>query len=160
MIYVRRAEPADAAQWAALRAALWPDEDDASHAAEVSRFFARQRRGRGAMPEVVFVALEPGRPPHAVVGFAEVSRRNHAEGCETSPVAFLEGWYVVPERRRHGVGRALVAAAEAWAWGLGCHEFASDAVAENALSATAHRALGFEEVEVIRCFRKILGPGV
>jgi len=159
MIFVRHAEPADAAQWAALRAALWPDEDGAAHAAEVSRFFAGPRRGPGAMPEAVFVALESGRPPHTVAGFAEVSRRIHAEGCETSPVGFLEGWYVVPERRRHGVGRALVAAAEAWALALGCREFASDALAANTLSATAHRALGFEEVEVIRCFRKSLGPG-
>jgi aminoglycoside 6'-N-acetyltransferase I len=159
MIYVRNAEPADAAQWAALRATLWPEEDEAAHAAEVSRFFAGPRHGLGAMPEVVFVALEAERPPQALVGFAEVSRRNYAEGCETSPVGFLEGWYVVPERRRQGVGRALVAAAEAWARASGCSELASDAVADNALSATAHQALGFEEVEVIRCFRKSLSPG-
>ena len=31
------------------------------------------------------------------------------------------------------------------------------AVAENEVSATAHRALGFEEVVVTRCFRKSLG---
>jgi aminoglycoside 6'-N-acetyltransferase I len=90
------------------------------------------------------------------VGFAEVSRRAYAEGCETSPVGFLEGWYVVPARRRQGVGRALVAAAEAWARGLGCREFASDTLADNASSTCAHRALGFEEVEVLRCFRKTL----
>jgi aminoglycoside 6'-N-acetyltransferase I len=39
---------------------------------------------------------------------------------------------------------------------MGCSEFASDALAENTASAAAHRALGFEEVEVIRCFRKRL----
>ena len=33
------------------------------------------------------------------------------------------------------------------------------AVADNAVSAAAHRALGFEEVEVIRCFRKPLARG-
>ena len=38
----------------------------------------------------------------------------------------------------------------------GCREFASDAVAGNRLSAAAHLALGFEEVVVIRCFRKDL----
>ena len=113
------------------------------------------------MPEAVLVAETAGATP-ALVGFAEVSRRAYAEGCETSPVGFLEGWYVVPERRRQGIGRALVAAAEAWARGLGCREFASDAVAENTVSAAAHRALGFEEVAVIRCFRKDLtaGPAV
>ena len=102
--------------------------------------------------------MEDGPAGTRVAGFAEVSRRAYAEGCETSPVGFLEGWYVVPERRREGIGRALVAAAEGWAHALGCREFASDALAENSVSAAAHRALGFEEVEVIRCFRKGLAP--
>lgn len=158
-IHIRPAQPADADQWQALRAALWPEEDQASHAAEVSRFFAEPQGVPGAMPEAVLVAAAAG-PARALVGFAEVSRRAYAEGCETSPVGFLEGWYVVPERRRQGVGRALVAAAEAWARAVGCSEFASDALAENTVSAAAHRALGFEEVVIIRCFRKGLTPKV
>jgi aminoglycoside 6'-N-acetyltransferase I len=156
---VRPVEPRDAVQWIGLRAALWPEEDREAHRAEVSRFLADLAPGLGAMPEAVLVAIEPGSVTPALLGFAEVSRRLYAEGCETSPVGFLEGWYVVPEHRRQGVGRALVAAAEAWARSLGCREFASDALAENTLSTTAHRALGFEEVEVIRCFRKSLTPG-
>lgn len=158
MIHIRSAEPADAAQWIALRAALWPDEDRTSLAAEVARFFAEPESGAGVMPEAVLVATDADLP-NELLGFAEVSRRAYAEGCETSPVGFLEGWYVVPERRRQGVGRALVAAAEAWALALGCHGFASDALMENTVSATAHRALGFEEVEIIRCFRKDLSTG-
>jgi hypothetical protein len=38
----------------------------------------------------------------------------------------------------------------------GCTEFASDAEADNEVSAAAHRALGFEDVGLIRCFRKDL----
>jgi aminoglycoside 6'-N-acetyltransferase I len=155
MIPIRSVEPSDAAQWIALRAELWPDEDQASNEAEVARFFAEPASRGGIMPEAVFVATDADLP-NELVGFAEVSRRAYAEGCETSPVGFLEGWYVVPERRRRGIGRALVVAAEAWARGLGCREFASDALAENNVSVRAHRALGFEEVEVIRCFRKDL----
>jgi aminoglycoside 6'-N-acetyltransferase I len=155
MIHIRSAEPADAAQWAALRAELWPDEDAMSLADEAARFFADPGSDRGATLEAVLVATDTDLP-NELVGFAELSRRAYAEGCETSPVGFLEGWYVIPERRRQGVGRALVAAAEAWARALGCREFASDALVENTVSATAHRALGFEEVEVIRCFRKDL----
>ncbi len=162
MVYIRHAEPADAAQWIALRAALWPEEAGAIHAVEVARFFAEPQATPGAtpgaMPEAVLVAADPADSAHRLVGFAEVSRRTYAEGCTTSPVGFLEGWYVVPEHRRHGVGRALVAAAEAWARAQGCHEFASDTPLENPTSAAAHRAIGFEEVVILRCFRKVLTP--
>ena len=68
----------------------------------------------------------------------------------------LKSMHTIEEARGRGVGRALVAAAEAWARGRGCTEFASDALLDNATSAAAHKALGFEEVEQIRCFRKTL----
>ena len=154
---IRPAQSDDRIAWLGLRRQLWPDGTEPQHAADISRFFDTPRRGPGAMPEQVFIAVLIGKVTQ-VVGFAEVSRRAYAEGCETSPVGFLEGWYVIAARRRQGIGRALVDASEAWARANGCREFASDAVADNALSATAHRALGFEEVEVIRCFRKDLIP--
>jgi aminoglycoside 6'-N-acetyltransferase I len=151
---VRHVEPDDRSDWVALRLALWPDENEAAHRLAVDHFFLGPGT-LGAMPEAVLVAVAPGSHP-AVIGFAEVSRRAYAEGCDSSPVGFLEGWFVIPERRGQGVGRALVEAAEAWARRLGCREFASDAVANNGLSAAAHRGVGFEEVVVIRCFRKSL----
>jgi aminoglycoside 6'-N-acetyltransferase I len=92
----------------------------------------------------------------SLLGFAEVSIRAYAEGCRTDRVGYLEGWFVEPEARRRGIGRQLVAAAEAWARSQGCVEFASDAEEQNELSAAAHRALGFAEVGLIRCFRKDL----
>jgi aminoglycoside 6'-N-acetyltransferase I len=85
---------------------------------------------------------------------AELSLRPYAEDCRTSPVAFLERWYVIPAARRQGVGRALVSAAERWAREWGCSEFASDTELDNSTSAAAHRALGFEDAGAIRCFRK------
>ena len=154
-VRIRHVTPADADQWLALRAALWPEEDDSSLESAVDRFFTEARLTPGLMPEAVLVA-EVEEPTPILIGFAEVSRRPYAEGCDTTPVGFLEGWYVVPEYRCKGVGRALVAASENWARELGCSEFASDALAENNVSAEAHRALGFEEVEIIRCFRKDL----
>ena len=110
-IHIRTAEPSDIDQVGQLRAALWPAESPAHLRAEAARFLTEPRRGPGMMPEVVFVAATMGSTP-VLVGFAEVSRRLYAEGCESSPVGFLEGWYVVPERRHEGIGRALVAAAE------------------------------------------------
>lgn len=140
----------DAPAWLQMREALWPDESG-SHATEIDQFFA----GKLAIPLAVLIAVDDSR---RTVGFAELSIRNYAEDCVTDRVAYLEGWYVVPEARRRGVGRALVAAAEEWARSQGCIEFASDALLENEASAAAHRALGFEETVQIRCFRKQLDP--
>lgn len=64
--------------------------------------------------------------------------------------------FLAQPRRGPGAMPEVVFVAEDWARQLGCTEFASDALAENAGSAAAHRALGFEEVEIIRCFRKEL----
>jgi len=148
---VRPAETGDPDRWSDLRAALWPD----APRDELRREAQAYLDGRGFMLEAVFVAADHT----GAIGFAELSLRPYAEGCDTTPVAFLEGWFVVPERRGRGVGRALIAAAEAWAVGRGCREFASDAVLDNTASAAAHAALGFEEVEQIRRFRKPLFRG-
>ena len=133
-----------------MRDALWPEGGTHGHAREVEEFFA----GRLQMPLAVLLATDDG----SAVGFAELSIRAYAEDCVTDRVAYLEGWYVVPEARRRGVGRALVAAAERWALAQGCSEFASDAIIDNEVSAAAHRALGFVETVRIRCFRKPLEP--
>jgi aminoglycoside 6'-N-acetyltransferase I len=152
-VSVRPVRPSDAPRWAAMRHALWPDETLAAHAAEIAAFFA----GTQAEPQGVLVAEASylGEAPEAV-GFAELSLRAYAEGCETSPVGYLEGWYVVPAWRRRGVGRALMAGAEAWARAQGCRELASDTEAANETSAAAHRTLGFEDMGLIRCFLKKL----
>jgi aminoglycoside 6'-N-acetyltransferase I len=147
VISVDAATPADAEAWLAMRETLWPDENH-GHAAEIARFF----EGALRMPLAVFIA----RTDNIVVGFAELSIRPYAEDCVTDRVAYLEGWYVVPGARRRGVGRALVAAAEAWARAQDCTEFASDAVLDNDISAAAHAALGFTETVRIRCFKKTL----
>jgi aminoglycoside 6'-N-acetyltransferase I len=146
MFEIRRATHIDSAAWLRMRQALWPDEDVAS---DVELFFA----GKLDMPLEVLVAVDGFGE---LVGFAELSIRRYAEGCVTDRVAYLEGWYVDPPHRRHGIGKALVTSAEAWARAQGCTEFGSDALLDNDISAAAHRALGFEEVERIRCFKKSL----
>ena len=134
-----------------MREALWPAEGPSSHPREVQQFFTGSQR----TPFEVLIAELDGR----AIGFAELSIRPYAEGCETDRVAFLEGWYVEPQYRRRGAGRALVLAAEAWAGAQGCTEFGSDALIDNTLSAAAHAALGFDEVAQIRCFLKRLPAG-
>ena len=151
MIVIRRATPDDAQDWLRMRQALWPEDDGASHAEEIAQFFA----GKLRMPLEVLLATDA---TSAVLGFAELSIRPYAEDCVTDRVAYLEGWYVVPQARRKGVGRLLIAAAEEWARAQGCSEFGSDALIDNHESAAAHAALGFVETVQIRCFRKSLAP--
>jgi aminoglycoside 6'-N-acetyltransferase I len=145
---VRPATPEDSAPWLKMRQALWPG-GASDHPFEIASYFA----GRLREPLQVLLAFDNAGMP---VGFVELSIRPYAEGCDTDSVAYLEGWYVVPEARQQGVGRALLQAALQWAREEGCSEFASDTLVDNEISAAAHRALGFTEVVQIRCFRKSL----
>jgi aminoglycoside 6'-N-acetyltransferase I len=105
------------------------------------------------LPLRVFVAEADGK----VVGFIEVGLRSHADGCDgRRPVGFIEGWYVEPEQRGVGVGRALMQAAEEWARAQGCRELAFDTWIDHEPSQRAHEALGFEVVDRCVNFRKAL----
>lgn len=130
-----------------MRCELWPGDSASEHRRGMDEWLARA-------DSVVLVAARPGG--ERLAGFAEVGTRPYADGCESSPVAFLEGWYVDPDVRRAGVGAALVRAAEGWARARGLREFASDALLENEISHQAHQALGFEEVERAVRYRKVL----
>lgn len=80
--------------------------------------------------------------------------------CTASPVGFVEGIYVSPDDRLGGVGRALVAAGEAWARERGCTEMASDRVLSNEASGAFHESLGYVETVRMACYRKELGRGL
>jgi len=139
-----------------MRSQLWGHHPVSDLAREVDRYL----RGEGfltvdgrTVPSTVLLAE---RKDGHVVGFAEVGLRPFADGCRSQPVGYLEGWYVVPEERRRGVGGALVDSAERWARAQGCTEFASDTRVENELGERSHRALGFVEVHRTIHYRKSL----
>ena len=102
---------------------------------------------------VVFVAS--GEDPD-LVAFIEAGLREHGEGCETSPVGYIEAWYVDEHLRGQKLGRELILAAEHWAREKGCTEMASDTWLENEASITAHLKLGYTEVERLVHFAKRL----
>src|SRR4051812_36394232 len=98
-----------------MRCALWPDGTREEHEADVAAYLAGAPRS--TTPLAVLVAEDGAE----VVGFVEVDLRSHVDGCDSSrPTGYVEGWFVAPTHRRAGVGRALIAAAEAWARGHGC----------------------------------------
>jgi GNAT superfamily N-acetyltransferase len=133
---VRPISPSDDSEWLRMRIALWPDHSPADLEREMKTIAAPSDRSP------VFVAQ---RPNGQLGGFLEANLRSHAQGCITSPVAYIEGWYVDPDVRRIGLGKRLVEAAEAWARSLGCTEIASDCDLDNAVSLAAHTALGYAE---------------
>jgi len=134
-------------RWADCRERLWPEATLTTHQHEIERLL------RGSTPFAAWLALLD----EDVAGFAEtLLRSDPVNGCESRPVAFLEGLWVAPAYRRRGVARALIAAAEDWARSLGCAEFASDALIDNTVSHATHMAVGFEETERVVCYRKKL----
>jgi aminoglycoside 6'-N-acetyltransferase I len=123
-----------------MRSALWSDQTTTDMAVWLAR------------PDATVIVAEsaPGR----LCGFAEVGERSCADGCDTSPVAYLEGWYVDPSVRRQSVGTMLVRAVEAWARGRGYQELASDTTLDNTISQRAHERLGFAETDRLVVYKK------
>src|SRR6266567_1394461 len=109
---VREYRDADWSTWLRMSVALFPE-----YSAEVLVPGMREFRARSDAE--VFVAEDSGG---AVVGFVEVGSRPYADGCDTSPVGYIEAWYVDTHLRREGWGRALLTAAEAWARNRGYRE--------------------------------------
>jgi aminoglycoside 6'-N-acetyltransferase I len=148
---VRVAQSADCAVLTHLRYALWPDASADVHAREIDAIL---RNEASSLPQVILVAEAAD---HTIAGFAEVGLRSHADGCDPlNPVGFVEGLYVVPDRRGMGIGRSLLAAAEDWARSQGCKEMASDTWIDNEGSQRLHEALGYEVIDRCVHYRKTL----
>ncbi|MFN3320835.1 MAG: aminoglycoside 6'-N-acetyltransferase [Allorhizobium sp.] len=138
----------DLGAWARLRHQLWPHLSPAEHQAEVVEALSQPER------LIAFLCMSPDG---TAVGLAEASiRTDYVNGCETSPVAFLEGIVVDPAMRRRGVAALLVTAVSEWARSKGLSELASDAELHNTASHAMHGALGFEETQRVVYFRKAL----
>lgn len=129
-----------------MRYALWPDESGIEAGAD--DVYA----GRGQRMAVFIHDRGDGR----LGGFIEIGERTYAEGCDTSPVAFIEGWYVDADLRRSGVAAKLVEAGEVWARSQGYKEIGSDLLIDNEVSLKAHLALGYREVERLIAMAKKL----
>jgi aminoglycoside 6'-N-acetyltransferase I len=160
MTRVRPPREDDRDEWLRMRRSLWPDCPDEEHDAEIGAFLrvvSEPWPSSGPYPggnAAIFLAERAdGRP----CGFLEASIRPYAEGAEARPIGYIEGWFVDPDMRRSGVGRALVEAAEDWARAQGCRQMASDAEIDNAVSVEAHAALGYREVGRHVHFAKDLG---
>jgi aminoglycoside 6'-N-acetyltransferase I len=97
------------------------------------------------------------RDDGGLAGFIALSRRPRAEGCESTPVPYLEGWWVARDLRGAAVGPTVVAAAaEDWCGERGDEELGSDVEIDDAIRPRAHTALGVEPTLRLQFFRKPL----
>jgi aminoglycoside 6'-N-acetyltransferase I len=146
MTIIRQINPSDTPEWLRMRLALWSQHSPAEHLREMQELQVDPSNA-------VFVAQ---REDSRLCGFLEAGQRRYADGCDTAPVGYIEGWYVDADQRQRGIGAQLVAMAESWARDRGLVEMASDCLIDNLTSISAHRSLGYQEMERLVHFCKRL----
>lgn len=110
--------------WRGLRKQLWPGHPDDAHLADGEEILQTDHLAS-------FIAMADG----VAIGFADASiRHDYVNGCDSSPVVFLEGIFVLPSFRQRGVAKQLIAAVQRWGKNKGCREMASDTSPENTIS--------------------------
>lgn len=144
-ITVRRVTQEDKAEWFRMRKGIWPEAPDEYLDFDMDELLASD-------DYMVVFACDGDRP----IGLTEARIRDYGEGCETSPVGYLEGWFVEEEYRGKHIVGIMTRAAEDWARGKGCTEMASDTWLDNVPSIRAHLKMGYYEVERLIHFVKQL----
>ncbi len=141
-----RADPGEAGKLSALVKIIWSEHTLEDLTRIITNYMSSE-------DSAVFAEVVNGE----YVGVALCClRHDYVEGCETSPVGYLEGVSIREEYRHRGIGRKLVSECEQWAREKGCTEFASDCELTNNASLSFHLGIGFQEENRIICFKKML----
>jgi aminoglycoside 6'-N-acetyltransferase I len=135
-ITLRRVTHEDKAEWFRMRKGIWPEAPDEYMTFDMDEILAND-------DYFVIFACDGGKP----IGLTEAQIRDYGEGCETSPVGYLEGWYVQEDYRGKRIAGMMTQAAEDWIREKGCTEAASDTWLDNQPSIRAHLNMGYSEVE-------------
>ena len=148
---IRRAQQSDLAEVVRLRIALLREHAD-------NPVYGRLRRDAEARAfelfgaqlllddQVTFLA-ERGSEAIGIMRCADTAG---SPLLHPARYGYISSVYVMPAERRHGVLRALFAAAEDWCAARGLTELRLHNAPENPLSSGAWSALGFEIVEHLR----------
>ncbi|NOD62429.1 MULTISPECIES: hypothetical protein [unclassified Ruegeria] len=100
---VRLTKHSDIPNWVELRIQLWDETSLDQHKNEAAAMLAKTPIECAVLLDVV-EGVE-------VRAFSEAAlRRDYMNGCETTPIAFLEGTLVRPKDQGSGVGRYLLSA--------------------------------------------------
>lgn len=144
-INIRRITPGDREAWLQMRRGIWPEAPDDYLNFDMDDILASNT-------DAAFMAFADGAP----AGMIEARLRDYAEGCDSSPVGYIEAWFVYAQFRGTGVAGGLARAAEDWARERGCSEMGSDTWLDNELSIHAHLKMGYNEAERLVHFVKRL----
>lgn len=138
MIRIVRRDDQD--EWIRMRKDLWTECLNEEHFYETSAILTNMPIGNEIETTAFVYEREIGR----LGGFIEVSIKSQVEGFSTSPIGYIEGWYVDQDLRGQGIGKLLVEEFEKWAKGNGFVEVGSDSELDNSLSISIHRRLGYK----------------
>ena len=105
----REANSRDRESWLHIRRTIWPQASPSAHGRDIDAGFARQD-GRW------FVVVEEDSNP---VAYLECRLSPAQDGGEGS-TGRIEAWYIQPNNRAGGVGRALIKFLRAWFRVRGC----------------------------------------
>jgi GNAT superfamily N-acetyltransferase len=143
-VSIRTARASDARQIAELTVQLGYEVDGSAVAERLSRFLSRR-------DQEFLVAEHDGR----ILGWVQALI---AESIETGPFVLIAGLVVAGSHRRQGIGRLLMAQAEAWAMKHG-HSIVR--LWSSATRTAAHRfyeALGYTNLKTQYAFVKSIDP--
>ncbi len=144
-IQIRPAVSKDLNIWSKLRFELWPTTSIEEHLIELQKF-------DGDKKFHAFLAVHEEK----IVGFMEAYERPFANGCDDSPVLFLEGIWVHKAFRRKKIAKTLISHLEELAKKKGFKEIGSDTDLNNNMAQLAHENWGFQETSRVVCFKKSL----
>lgn len=142
-VIITVANKSDIDDWVNARTLLWPKHNTEYHAKEVVSSL-NNSSNLNLMARV----------NNQFVGILEASIRPYANGCQNTPVVFLEGVWVRKEFRQHSIGMKLIEFLENWAIDNNFSEICSDTDIENKIAQTAHIKWGFNKTETVVYFRK------
>jgi len=135
-ITIRRVTHEDKAEWLRMRKGIWLEAPDDYLSFDMDDLLAND-------DYFVIFACDGDKP----IGLTEAQIRDFAEGCGTSPVGYIEGWFVQEEYRGRSIVGMMTQSAENWIREKGCSEVASDTWLDNEPSIRAHLKMGYTEVE-------------
>jgi len=144
-VKIRRVSQEDKLEWFRMRKGIWPEAPDEYLNFDMDEILVND-------DYFVVFACDGDKP----IGLTEVQIREYGEGCETSPVGYIEGWFVQEEYRGRGVVGVMTQASENWVREKGCTEMASDTWLDNEPSIRAHLKMGYYEAERLVHFVKRL----